>query len=67
MIDLHTHTNYSDGTWNLTKLLEDTKYCKKDCQLTKEDQLLILQTCNYDPKGSYILLISKKINEKEKD
>ena len=59
----------SEERWNahLSHLLEDTKYCKKDCQLTKEDQLLILQTCNYDPKGSYILLISKKINEKEKD
>lgn len=25
MIDLHTHTNYSDGTWNLKKLLEEAE------------------------------------------
>lgn len=25
MIDLHTHTNYSDGTWNLKKLLEQAQ------------------------------------------
>ncbi len=25
MIDLHTHTNYSDGTWNLRKLLEEAQ------------------------------------------
>ena len=25
MIDLHTHTNYSDGTWSLKKLLEEAQ------------------------------------------
>ena len=25
MIDLHTHTNYSDGTWNLRKILEEAE------------------------------------------
>lgn len=25
MIDLHTHTNYSDGTWSLRKLLEEAE------------------------------------------
>ena len=25
MIDLHTHTNYSDGTWSLKKLLEEAE------------------------------------------
>lgn len=28
MIDLHTHTNYSDGTWNLKKLLEEAQKAK---------------------------------------
>lgn len=28
MIDLHTHTNYSDGTWNLKKLLEEAEKSK---------------------------------------
>ena len=25
MVDLHTHTIYSDGTWNVKKLLEEAK------------------------------------------
>ena len=28
MIDLHTHTNYSDGTWSLKKLLEEAEKSK---------------------------------------
>lgn len=28
MIDLHTHTNYSDGTWNLKKILEEAEKAK---------------------------------------
>lgn len=28
MIDLHTHTNYSDGTWGLKKLLEEAEKSK---------------------------------------
>lgn len=28
MIDLHTHTNYSDGTWSLKKLLEEAEKAK---------------------------------------
>ena len=52
----------SDERWNdhLNKLLSDTTYCKDDCKLELNDKLLVLQTCNYNPKGSYILLISKQ-------
>lgn len=28
MIDLHTHTNYSDGTWNVKKLLQEAQNAK---------------------------------------
>lgn len=28
MIDLHTHTNYSDGTWNVRRLLEEAEKAK---------------------------------------
>ena len=28
MIDLHVHTNYSDGTWDLKKLLEEAEKAK---------------------------------------
>ena len=30
MIDLHTHTNYSDGTWNLSRLLKEAEIGKID-------------------------------------
>ena len=28
MIDLHTHTNYSDGTWDVKKLLAEAEKAK---------------------------------------
>ena len=60
----HTVLDSNDDTrWNqhLKKLLTDTKYCKGNCALDNNDKLLILQTCNYQPRNSYILLILKKI------
>lgn len=52
----------SEEKWeiHLNKLLSDTKYCKGNCRLGVDEKLLILQTCNYNPKGSYIILIAKK-------
>ena len=29
--------------------------------ISDDEDLLILQTCNYNPVGSYLLIISKKI------
>lgn len=43
-------------------LLSNTKYCKDECKLDKEDNILVLQTCHFDPKNSYILVIAKKMN-----
>lgn len=38
MIDLHTHTNYSDGTWNLRKLLEEAEKAKiEELSITDHD------------------------------
>lgn len=53
----------SEDRWNkhLEKLLTDTKYCKDDCKLNSTDKLLILQTCNFQPKNSYILIILKRV------
>lgn len=53
----------SNERWkkHLDNLLSDTKYCRDDCKLNLEDKLLILQTCNYNPQGSYIILITKKL------
>lgn len=40
MIDLHTHTNYSDGTWELKKLLEEAEKNKiKVLSITDHDTL----------------------------
>lgn len=40
MIDLHTHTNYSDGTWNLKKLLEEAEKTKIEVlSITDHDRI----------------------------
>ena len=40
MIDLHTHTNYSDGTWNVKKLLEEAEKAKIEVlSITDHDTL----------------------------
>ena len=53
----------SNERWeqHLDKLLSDSKYCRDNCKLNLEDKLLLLQTCNYNPQGSFIILITKKI------
>lgn len=54
MIDLHTHTNYSDGTWNLRKLLEEAEKSKIE----------ILSITDHDTIDSYIELENMNIKEK---
>ena len=49
---------------HLNKLLENTTYCKEDCILKETDDLLILQTCNFKPIDTYIILIAKKRGDK---
>ena len=39
MIDLHVHTNYSDGTWDLKKLLEEAEKAKPAEQVINFDDL----------------------------
>lgn len=53
----------SDTKWqsHLDKLLKNTLYCKDNCSLKSDDQLLILQTCYFKPSGSYILVIARKV------
>ena len=46
---------------HIDNLLKDTVYCNDNCKLSKDDKLLILQTCHYNPVGSYLLVIAKKI------
>ena len=40
MIDLHTHTNYSDGTWDTKRLLEEAEKTKLEVlAITDHDTL----------------------------
>ena len=42
MIDLHVHTNYSDGTWNLKKLLEEAEKAKIEVlSITDHDKVKV--------------------------
>ena len=53
MIDLHTHTNYSDGTWSLKKLLEEAE----------KTNIEILSITDHNTVNSYKEL--EKINIKD--
>lgn len=53
MIDLHTHTNYSDGTWSLSKLLEEAEKAKVE----------VLSITDHDTINAYKEL--EKINTKD--
>jgi len=46
---------------HLNKLLENTEYCRDNCNLDIEDDILVIQTCNFKPKDTYIIVIAKKI------
>lgn len=53
----------SDVEWqnHLDKLLSNTINCKGECKLQSDAELLVLQTCYFDPKDSYLIVIGKKI------
>ncbi len=42
---------------HLTNLTSNTMYCKDDCSISEDNKIIVLQTCYYDPAGSYLLLI----------
>ena len=46
---------------HLDRLLANTKYCLDDCKLDSNDDLLILQTCYYNPEETYMIVIAKKV------
>lgn len=47
---------------HLESLLSDTIYCTGDCYLDINDDILILQTCNFSPKDTFIIVVAKKVN-----
>ena len=34
---------------------------KRDVKITKDDRILVLQTCNYDPPDSLVIIICKTV------
>jgi len=57
----YEHMNVNPTDWNkhiniLNKSIYDT-----GIKATGEDNILVLQTCNYSPKNSYLIVIAKKI------
>ena len=59
----HTKVLFKDNNDFLNhskKLLSNTLY-KEDADIKGNDRLLVLQACHYNPRGSYILVIAKKV------
>lgn len=50
--DFVTHTK---------KLYQNTLYIRGDTTITKNDKLLVLQICNYNPVNSYLIVIGKQM------
>lgn len=55
--------NYNEKEWqnHLNKMISNYKYCKHNCTLDNEDDILVLQTCYYEIDDSYIIVIAKKV------
>ena len=60
MIDLHTHTIYSDGTWNLKKLLEEAEKAQIEVlSITDHDTVKAYKELGYNCK---LILDHKEVN-----
>ncbi len=53
---------YSDEDYlnHVTKLLKNTLYKNDNITINKEDKLIVLQVCHYNPEGTYLLVIGKE-------
>jgi hypothetical protein len=51
----------ADFVNHATKLYQNTMYIREDTKVSKNDKLLILQICNYNPQNSYLIIIGKQI------
>ena len=52
-------TNDEDFENHVNKLLSGSKY-KDNEKINREDKLLVVQICHFNPKGTYLLIICKK-------
>lgn len=62
----HMQLNFSDESWleHLKWLKNNSIYDTKE-NVTITDKILILQTCNYKPEGTYILICAKRVLKDE--
>jgi sortase B len=53
---------YSDEDYlnHVTKLLKNTLYKENNMTISKDDKLIVLQVCHYNPEGTYLLVIGKE-------
>ncbi len=60
----HMDLTFNAETWHQhLAWLQKNRLYETNVTLNDEDQLLILQTCYYQPQDSYLLLVAKKIKE----
>ena len=54
---------YSDDDYlnHVTKLLKNTLYKNNNISISKDDKLIVLQVCHYNPEGTYLLVIGKEV------
>lgn len=54
---------YSDEDFlnHTKKLLTNTLYIEDNLKISKDDRLIVLQACHYNPRNSYILIIGKEV------
>lgn len=59
----HMKLNFTKKDWiKHVNFLNDSSFYK-NAKISYEDSLLVLQTCYYKPKNSYLLLVATKIEE----
>jgi len=62
----HMYMDFNDDNKRINHinyLLNKSLYRDNSMEITCNDRLLIIQTCNYNPVNTYLLLIAKEINE----
>ena len=62
----HMLIEYSDDEQfinHVNKLLSGSMYIDNNSSISKEDRILIIQTCHYNPRDTYLILIAKEVNE----
>ena len=60
----HMILNYDNDEWtNHLKYLKDNSVYDTKVNVSSEDRIIVLQTCNYDKENSLILISAKKVEQ----